>query len=93
VGCSNLGDFDTVIGRIDGGDATEVSVRLAEQGITRPRIERSHGQLFCGTGTVNRSRFITVAAYRCGAENTAATTCESARGALADLNLSATTVR
>ena len=93
VGCSNLGNFDSVVGRIDGGDATEVSMRLAEQGITRGRIERAHGQLFCGTGTVNGSRFITVVAYQCGAENTAASTREMACGALADLHLSATTVR
>ena len=93
VGCSNLGIFDSVVGRIDGADASEVSMRLAEQGITRGRIERAHGQLFCGTGTVNGSRFLTVVAYQCGAENTAASTRELARGALADLQLSATTVR
>jgi hypothetical protein len=93
VGCSNLGNFDSVIGRIDGGNATEVSMRLAEQGITRERIERARGQLFCGTGAVNRSRFITVVAYRCGADNTAASTRELAGGALSDLQLSATTVR
>jgi hypothetical protein len=93
VGCSNLGNFDPVIGRIDGGNASEVSMRLAEQGVTRERIERARGQLFCGTGTVNGSRFITVVAYRCGAENTAAPTRELAGGALADLQLSATTVR
>jgi hypothetical protein len=93
VGCSNLGSFDSVVGRIDGGNATEVSMRLAEQGITRGRIERAHGQLFCGTGAVNDSRFLTVVAYQCGAENTVASTRELARGALADLQLSATTVR
>jgi hypothetical protein len=93
VGCSDLGNFDTVIGRIDGGDATEVSMRLAEQGITRHRIECTHGQLFCGSGTVNGSRFITVVAYQCGAENAPASTRELALGALADLHLSATGVR
>jgi hypothetical protein len=93
VGCSNLGNFDTVIGRIDGGDATEMSMRLAEQGITRRRIERARGQLFCGTGTINGSRFITVVAYQNGTENTAASTRELALGALADLQLFATTVR
>ena len=93
VGCSNLGSCDSVIGRIDGGDATEVSMRLAEQGITRGRVERAGGQLFCGTGTVNGSRFLTVVAYQCGAENTVASTRELARGALTDLHLSATTVR
>ena len=93
VGVSNLGNFDPVLGRIDGGDATEVSMRLAEQGITRGRIECAHGQLFCGTGTVNGSRFVTVVAYQCGAENTVASTREHAHRALADLHLSATTVR
>jgi hypothetical protein len=125
VGCSNLGNFDAVIGRIDGGDAAEMSMRLAEQGITRRRIERARGQLFCGTGTLNGSRFITVVAYQSDAENTAALPRENtaalprentaalprentaalprentaalprelALGALADLRLSATSVR
>jgi hypothetical protein len=92
VGCSNLGNFDAVVGRIDGGEAVEVSMRLAEQGITRHRIERAHGQLFCGTGSLNGNRFITVVAYQCGAENSAASTRERALGALDDLHLSATTV-
>jgi hypothetical protein len=64
VGCSNLGSFDAVVGRVDGADATEVSMRLAEQGVTRRRIERAHGQLFCGTGTINGGRFLTVVAYQ-----------------------------
>ncbi len=95
VGCSNLGRFDSVVGRIDGSDATEVSMRLAEQGVTRRRIERSHGQLFCGTGTVNDSRFITVVAYQSGGgtQLTPASTRALARAALADLHLSATSVR
>lgn len=66
-------------------------MRLAEQGITRARIEQAHGQLFCGTGTVNGSRFLTVVAYQSGSERTFAAR-EAACGALADLRLSATTV-
>ncbi|ORA20386.1 hypothetical protein [Mycobacterium arosiense] len=91
VGCSNLGVLDAAISRIDGADASELSMRLAEQGITRARIEQAHGQLFCATGTVNGSRFLTVVAYRSGSENITAAR-ELARGALADLHLSATTV-
>src|SRR6202044_3858897 len=72
VGCSNLGSFDAAVGRIDGADATEVSVRLVEQGITRRRIEQIGGQLFGATGTINGSRFLAVAAHQCGADNTAA---------------------
>lgn len=92
VGCSNMGTFDAALGRIDGADATEVSVRLVEQGMTRRRIEQIRGQLFCATGTINGSRFLTVSAYQCGADNTAAATRELACGALADVGLCATTV-
>jgi hypothetical protein len=92
VGCSNLGSLDGVIGRVDGADAAEVSMRLSEQGVTPRRIEQSRGQLFCGTGTINDSRFLTIVAYHCGAENTAAATTALALEALADLNLSASTV-
>ncbi|OBB94239.1 hypothetical protein [Mycobacterium sp. 852002-40037_SCH5390672] len=91
VGCSNLGRLDDAVSRIDGADASEVSMRLAEQGMTQARIEQAHGQLFCGTGTVNASRFLTVVAYRSGTDNTT-TTCELACSALADLHLSATAV-
>jgi hypothetical protein len=93
VGCSNLGHLDGVVGRIDGADAAEVSMRLAEPGMTRRRIEQSHGQLFCGTGTVNGSRFITVVAYRAGTADSVAAVRGYAREALADLDLAATTVR
>lgn len=89
VGCSNLGSLDAAVGRIDGGDATEFSMRLAEQGITASRIEQTHGQLFCGTGTVNGSRFLTIVAYQSGGTTAAAR--ELACSALADLQLSATT--
>lgn len=92
VGCSNLGSLDGAVGRIDGADATEVSIRLVEQGITRRRIEQAHGQLFCCTGTINGSRFITVAAYHSGTDNTTTATREHARSALADLRLGATTI-
>lgn len=91
VGCSNLGSLDSAVGRIDGADAAEVSMRLAEQGITQARIEQAQGQLFCGTGTVNGNRFLTVVAYQSGAGRGTATR-EPACAALADLQLSATTV-
>ncbi|OJZ74486.1 hypothetical protein BRW65_09075 [Mycobacterium paraffinicum] len=91
VGCSNLGSLDAAVGRIDGADAAEVCIRLAEQGITRRRIEQNHGQLFCSTGTFNGSRFLNVIACRSGTDSAAAAR-ELACSALADLQLSATTV-
>lgn len=92
VGCSNLGSLDPAFGRIDGADAAEVSIRLAEQGITRRRIEETRGQLFCSTGTINGSRFLNVIACQDGAGNTAAEARELACSALADLKLGASTV-
>ncbi|OBG71304.1 MULTISPECIES: hypothetical protein [unclassified Mycobacterium] len=89
VGCSNLGVIDTAVGRIDGADATEIAIRLVEQGATRRRVEEAGGQLFCATGKVGDARFLTVAAYHEGAENTAAAARELACGALADLGLRA----
>lgn len=90
VGCSNLGTLDAAIGRADGTDATEVTMRLAEQGVTRSRVEQAHGQLFCGTAAINDSRFLTVVAYQSGAGTPV--TRELACEALADLQLSAATV-
>lgn len=92
VGCSNVGRLDSRVGRIDGADATEVAMRLVEQGVTHRRIAQTQGQLFCGTGTINGSRFLSIIAYQCGADNTAAAARELACGALADLQLSATSV-
>ncbi|MEZ0350912.1 hypothetical protein [Mycobacterium sp. pR1184] len=92
VGCSNMGSFDAAVGRIDGADASEVSVRLVEQGVTRRRIEQMRGQLFCATGTINGSRFLSVTAYQCGADNTAAAARELVCRALADIGLRAATV-
>lgn len=90
VGCSNLATLDPAIGRVDGTDATEVSMRLAEQGLTPSRIEEAHGQLFCGTAAINDNRFLTIVSYQSGAGT--AVTRELACDALADLRLSATTV-
>ena len=92
VGCSNLGSLDPAMARIDGTDAPELYMRLAEQGMTRSRIERTHGQLFCGTASINDSRFISVVAYLSGADNTPTAMRELACDALADLRLSAISV-
>ncbi|OBH33588.1 hypothetical protein A5692_13750 [Mycobacterium sp. E342] len=92
VGCSNLGSLDATVGRIDGEDAAEVCIRLAEQGVTRGRVEQMQGQLFCSTGIINGSRFLNVVACQSEADTTAAQTRDLALSALADLQLSATTV-
>jgi hypothetical protein len=92
VGCSNLGQLDTSFGRIDGADATEVSMRLAEQGVTRRRLEQMQGQLFCSTGTINGRRFLDVVACQSGGDNSAAAVRELVCSVLADMNLFTTSV-
>lgn len=66
VGCSNLGDLDPAVGRPDGNDADQVFLRLREQRVTRGSLERSHGQLFLGSGRTGNKVFITVVGYQPG---------------------------
>lgn len=90
VGCSNLGDLEPVLSHIDGSDAEEVSLRLADQGVARRRVERAYGQLFLGTGRLNETRFITVVAYQPGAVNSKPYLRQLAHETLADFHLIAT---
>ncbi|MCV7028225.1 hypothetical protein [Mycobacterium sherrisii] len=92
VGCSNMGRFDAALARIDGDAATDVSIRLVEPGLTRGRIEQVGGQLFGATGIVNGNRFIAVALYQCGADNSAVAVRELVCRTLAGLALHATAV-
>jgi hypothetical protein len=69
IGCSNLGDLDPAANRPDGTDADYVYGRLIEPGISKGTLERIGGQLFVASGQVAGTFFITVVAYRAGAEN------------------------
>jgi diacylglycerol O-acyltransferase / wax synthase len=90
VGCSNLGDLEPIIARVDGTDADYVSLRLSDQGVTKRSIERAHGQLFLGSGRINDKLFITVAAYQPGAENSKDSLQQLILQTLADMRLPAT---
>jgi diacylglycerol O-acyltransferase len=90
VGCSNLGDLDPLVGRIDGTDADGVYLGLADQRVSSRSIERAHGQLFLGSGRINEARFVTVVAYQPGADNSKRYLRELAQRTLADFGLTAT---
>ena len=89
VGCSNLGALDPALSRLDGTDATYVSMRLAEQGVTEESTERSHGQLYLGSGHINGKLFVTVVAYQHGIENSRSQLRELVVQTLADFRLTA----
>jgi hypothetical protein len=90
VGCSNLGDLDPLVGRIDGSNADEVFMGLADQRVTSRSIERAHGQLFLGFGRINEARFVTVVAYQPGHDNSKGYLRELAQRTLAEFDLTAT---
>jgi diacylglycerol O-acyltransferase / wax synthase len=70
VGCSNVGDVDSAVGRADGTDADWFSMRFMEQGVRKQSLERINGQLYLGAGRILGRVFITVVAYQVGGDNT-----------------------
>lgn len=90
VGCSNVGDLEPAIGRVDGTDANYVSLRGLDQGVTKQSVERAQGQLFLLSGRINDKLFITVAAYQPGAENSKDSLRQLIRQTLADMQLPST---
>jgi hypothetical protein len=91
VGCSNVGNLEPIIGRVDGTDADYVSLRGGlDQGVTKRSIERAHAQLFLGSGRINDKLFIIIAAYQPGAENSKDSLRQLIRQTLADMQLPTT---
>lgn len=67
--CSNLGDFSTLISRIDGTDAEYVTTRGASTA-TRRWLDRAGGVLRLQSGRIGDKFGISVVAYQPGAANT-----------------------
>ncbi|ORB60303.1 hypothetical protein BST47_30050 [Mycolicibacterium tusciae] len=67
--CSNLGDFGTLICRLDGTDAEYVTTRGASN-VTRQWLERAGGQMNLQAGRIGAKIGISVVAYQPGAANT-----------------------
>lgn len=72
VSCSNLGDVDPAVGRVDGTDADYVMWRPVDQNVKRAQIEAAGGQLVLAAGRITGKISISVVAYQPGAPNTKA---------------------
>ncbi|MHC9292749.1 hypothetical protein ACRCUN_09785 [Mycobacterium sp. LTG2003] len=72
VSCSNLGDVDAAVGRVDGTDADYVMWRPVDQNVKRAQIEDAGGQLVLAAGRITGKISISVVAYQPGAPNTKA---------------------
>lgn len=69
--CSNLGDLDPLVCRLDGTDSEMVLTRSTGQHVTRQWLEQTGGQMTLQSWRTGGSRiYITVNAYQPGAENT-----------------------
>jgi len=88
VSCSNLGDIDPALGRLDGTDAEYVLLRGVDQHVSRQAIERIGGQLVVVGGRINGKISIGVVGYQPGAENTKTHLREVAAQTLAAFDLS-----
>ncbi len=87
VFCSNLGDFGSVVCRLDGSDAEYVTGRLASQQVTRQWLERIGGLMTVQSWRLPSRIVISVGAYQPGAENTKPALRELAARTLAEFDL------
>ncbi|MEB4211826.1 hypothetical protein [Mycobacterium sp. 94-17] len=86
--CSNLGDFDPIVCRLDGTDSELVMTRATGQGVTREWLEQTGGQMTLQSWRTGGSTiYITVNAFRPGAENTKPAVRDLAARTLAEFEL------
>jgi len=71
VGCSNHGDVDPAVLRIDGAEPDDFWVRLAEPGQTAADLDRIGGQLYVLSGRALGRVYLSVAAHQVGGGLTA----------------------
>ncbi|HET6733263.1 hypothetical protein [Mycobacterium sp.] len=70
VSCSNLGEVDPVMARVDGTDAEYVMLRGVDRHVTRRFLEQRGGMLTVLAGRIGGKISLTVVAYQPGTENT-----------------------
>jgi hypothetical protein len=87
VSCSNLGEVDSVMARVDGTDAEYVMLRGVDRHVTRQYLERRGGLLTVLAGRIGGKISITVVAYQPGAENSKPRLRELAVQTLAEFEL------
>ncbi|UQX09850.1 wax ester/triacylglycerol synthase family O-acyltransferase [Candidatus Mycobacterium methanotrophicum] len=66
VGCSNGGDVDPALGRVDGGDASDAFARGGEQHVTRGHLEQTRGQLTVWAARFGDKVGLTIGGYQPG---------------------------
>jgi hypothetical protein len=89
VSCSNLGDLDPDIARIDGTGAEYVMLRGVDRHVTLDFLEQRPGLLTVVSGRMGRKVLVTVVAYQTGAENSKAGLSELVADTLAEFELRA----
>ena len=87
VSCSNLGEVDSVMARVDGTDAEYVILRGVDRHVTRQYLERRGGLLTVLAGRIGGKISITVVAYQPGGQNTKPHLRELAAQTLAEFDL------
>ena len=87
VFCSNLGDFGSVVCRVDGTDAEYVTARMTRQRVTRQWLERTGGLLSVLSGRIQGKIGVGVLCYQPSAENTKPALRELAAHTLAEFGL------
>ena len=87
VSCSNLGDVDPVVARLDGTDAEYMMLRGVDRHVTRQFLERRGGLLTVLAGRIAGKISIAVIAYLPGAENSKSHLRELAANTLAEFGL------
>ncbi|OMC56474.1 hypothetical protein A5747_07635 [Mycobacterium sp. IS-836] len=86
--CSNLGDLDPLVCRLDGTEAELVLTRATGQRVTRQWLDRTGGQMTLQSWRTGGSKiYLTVNAYQPGAENTKPALRELAARTLAGFDL------
>jgi len=86
--CSNLGDFNPLVCRLDGTYGELVMTRATGQHVTRQWLEQTGGQMTLQSWRTGGSKvYLTINAYQPGAENTKHALRELARRTLAEFDL------
>lgn len=89
--CSNLGDFDPLVCRLDGTYGELVMTRATGQHVTRQWLDQTGGQMTLQSWSTGGSKiYLTINAYQPGAENTKQALQELAQRTLAEFDLTGT---
>ncbi|UQX13120.1 wax ester/triacylglycerol synthase family O-acyltransferase [Candidatus Mycobacterium methanotrophicum] len=87
VGCSNLGDVNSLVCCLDGTEAEYLTARGIEQNVTRQRLEQTGGHMTLVSGRIGGKIGITVVAYQPGGTNSKPHLRELAASTLAEFDL------